>query len=123
MTDWIKHNGGPRPVADDVKVVMRLRGGQVRSPRITWEHCGGPGDVMEFRIINDHLIAAARLEGIRLGLDAAAKTVCRAEIEASRELAESGDCHSPTEGRFAGLAEATDLIRALNPDTIAAATD
>lgn len=59
------------------------------------------------------------LRGIELGLDAAATTVCRREIEAARELERSGDCHSPAEGRFAGLAEATDLIRNLNPDTIA----
>jgi len=64
-------------------------------------------------------IDAALKRGIELGLEAAATTVCRLEIEAARELAESGDCHCPAEGRFAGLAEATDLIRALDPDTIA----
>lgn len=65
----------------------------------------------------------ARLEGIRLGLEAAMKTVCSAEVKAARELAESGDSHCPAEGRFAGLAEATDLIRALDPETIAKEDD
>ena len=67
----------------------------------------------------DAKIDAARLEGIRLGLEAAATIVCGLETEAARELEENGDCHCPAEGRLAGLSEATDLIRDLNPDTIA----
>lgn len=65
----------------------------------------------------DAKIDAARLEGIRLGLEAAMKTVCSAEVKAAPE-AEVG-IDSLESGRFAGLAQATDLILALNPDTIA----
>ena len=120
MTDWIEHNGGPQPVGDDVWV------GIVTPPCLNWWDIEtmpakevGWGQKFEWSILNQHLIAAALKRGIELGLEAAATTVCRLEIEAARELEESGDCHCPAEGRFAGLAEATDLIRALNPDTIA----
>ena len=99
---------------------------QLRDDLETWQSVFP--HVMPDRLKSDQQLAeedvaakidAARLEGIRLGLEAAATTVCRREIEAARELEQSGDCHSPAEGRFAALAEATDLIRALNPDTIA----
>ena len=73
MTDWIEHNGGPQPVADDVWVqVCRIYSGHDRSPSMAagfdW-----PDSVRSFRILNQHLIDAARLEGIRLGLEAAEK--------------------------------------------------
>jgi hypothetical protein len=76
MTDWIKHSGGPQPVADDV-----------------WMHR------LEADIAN--LIDAARLEGIRLGLEAAGKVV-DAEIE-----------------DWASESEKLAAIRALDPETIA----
>ena len=59
-------------------------------------------------------IDAARLEGIRLGLEAAGRAVCGQEIKSATK---TGEYHGP--GRFAGLAEATDLIRTLDPETIA----
>ena len=68
MTDWIKHNGGPQPVADDVWV-ERLDGGFGLAgfmPSWNWSKS------TSYRILNQHLIDAARREGIRLGLEAAA---------------------------------------------------
>jgi hypothetical protein len=65
MTDWIEHDGGPQPVADDV-----------------WVHIDGIDECpaneaiwagsFPYRVLNQHLIDAARIEGIRLGLEAAA---------------------------------------------------
>ena len=66
MTDWKEHDGGPQPVAGDVWVAIRYK-------------YDGPANLTswvgrrEYRIINQHLIDAARLEGIRLGLEAAAR--------------------------------------------------
>lgn len=126
MTDWIEHNGKLRPVANGTWVRRFYRnypgepfrsGPQLTGPHDNWK------DVREYEVLNQHLIDAARHEGIRLGLEAAATTVCRREIKAAPSLEKSGDCHPPAEGRFAGLAEATDLIRALNPDTIAREAD
>ena len=155
MTDWINHNGGPQPVADDVWVfvVDPIEGGyQSPANEADWDHADS------YFVLNQHLIdakqaeidalrddletwqsvfphvmpdrlksdqqladedvaakiGAARLEGIRLGLEAAGRAVCGQEIKAATK---TGEYHGP--GRFAGLAEATDLIRALDPDTIA----
>jgi len=78
MSDWIEHNGGPQPVADDVWVEVSWpfpSGGVYLSEdadefdaasEIPWR------DKCRYRILNQHLIDAARLEGIRLGLEAAA---------------------------------------------------
>ena len=60
---------------------------------------------------------AALKRGIELGLEAAATTVCTRQWEAARELEESD--HHWAQGRFIGLAQATELICNLNPDTIA----
>ena len=72
MTDWIEHDGGPQPVADDVWVEINDHLGvyevEARS-HPSW------GTVKDYRILNQHLIDAARLEGIRLGLEAAAKVI------------------------------------------------
>ena len=68
MTKWIEHNGGPQPVADDVWV-DRLDGGFGLAgfmPSWNWSKS------TSYRILNQHLIDAARREGIRLGLEAAA---------------------------------------------------
>ena len=111
MSEWIKHDGGPQPVADDVwvEVVDPIEGAyDSRADDSDWPH------VTRYRILNQHLIDAARLDGIRLGLEAAGRAVCGQEIKAANK---TGEYHGP--GRFAGLAEATDLIRALDPDTIA----
>ena len=69
MTDWIEHNGGPQPVDDDVWVDINSNLGALRGLAgwfpLSWEERG------RYRILNQHLIDAARLEGIRLGLEAA----------------------------------------------------
>jgi len=67
MTDWIEHNGGPQPVADDVWVEFQnsvTRFWRVAGT-ISWSR------PRKYRILNQNLIDAARLEGIRLGLEAA----------------------------------------------------
>ncbi len=70
MTDWIEHDGGPQPVADDVwvYVVDPIDGNyQSASDEVDWPNAE------RYRVLNQHLIDAARLEGIRLGLEAAAR--------------------------------------------------
>lgn len=70
MTDWIEHNGGPQPVDDDVWV--EIDEGHI-------DHDCGPArefdwnreEWFRWNVINQHLIDAARKEGIRLGLEAA----------------------------------------------------
>jgi hypothetical protein len=71
VSDWKQHDGGPQPVADDVWVEVFKR------KRPPWaEFHDGPASeedwpsVSKYRILNQHLIDAARLEGIRLGLEA-----------------------------------------------------
>ena len=73
MSDWIEHDGGPQPVADDVWVQWLdydedPDGADVcPAQHVRWTTKGF------YRILNQHLIDAARLEGIRLGLEAAAR--------------------------------------------------
>jgi hypothetical protein len=70
VTEWIKHDGGPQPVADDVWVSLYVSNGYT----IAWLSQAVPWQKhTNFRILNQPLIDAARLEGIRLGLEAAAK--------------------------------------------------
>ena len=67
MTDWIEHNGGPQPVADDVWVVIvwpnpegrYLSFGNVieEASEIPWE-----GHKFRYRILNQHLIDAKQAE-------------------------------------------------------------
>jgi len=105
MTDWREHDGGPQPVDDDVWVQTDYDGD---IPTYGWENDWDYG--FRYRILNQHLIDAARLEGIRLGLEAAE--------EAAHEYADR--CRK--EGYFdAAIAFATHAedLRALNPDTIA----
>lgn len=77
MTDWNEHNCGPQPVADSVWV------GIVTPPCLNWWDIEtapakevGWGQKFEWSILNQHLIDVARLEGIRLGLEAAHKAIC-----------------------------------------------
>jgi hypothetical protein len=73
MPDWIEHDGGPQPVADDVWLyvadVLELPDEyyHCEAQDVDWPHA------QRYRILNQHLIDAARLEGIRLGLEAAAR--------------------------------------------------
>ena len=72
MTDWIKHDGGPQPVADGVWVEAK-QNDKERPTYICSGRLGHWPRITGYRILNQHLIDAARLEGIRLGLEAAAK--------------------------------------------------
>jgi hypothetical protein len=152
MTDWIKHDGGPQSVADDVWVeVAPFTGGQAEVLRTGFDRNLWRNKLF-FRILNQHLIDAkqaeidalredlaiwdsvfpdllpdrlksdkqlaeedvaakidaARLEGIRLGLEAAAKVV-DAEIEdwasESEKLAAIRDLDPETIARLHQLAE------------------
>jgi hypothetical protein len=77
VSDWIEHDGGPQPVADDVWVeviwptseglyLATCRDEIETTDEIPWD------GKQRYRVLNQHLIDAARLEGIRLGLEAAA---------------------------------------------------
>ena len=124
MTDWIDHDGGPQPVGDDVWVEAQwpFAGAHFsgepdemeQASELPWEGCN-----LRYRVVNQHLIDAARLEGIRLGLEAAAKAADDGAHWASESLREAHDNYLRSEGRSDGLTEATDLIRNLNPETIA----
>ena len=113
--DWIEHNGGPQPVDDDVWVqVWRKYSGHDRSPSMAagfdW-----PDSVRSFRILNQHLIDAARIEGIRLGLEAAVKMASQTII-----AARTGQIGTD----LRGISNVIDRdIRALDPETIAKEAD
>ena len=74
--DWIEHDGGPQPVDDEtwVEAQWPFAGGRFseqpdemdEAGELPWEGCE-----LRYRVLNQHLIDAARLEGIRLGLEAA----------------------------------------------------
>jgi len=70
MTDWIEHPGGPQPVAAWLEVEYRDGHDPERATGLSSDHPWSA--VARYRILNQHLIDAARLEGIRLGLEAAA---------------------------------------------------
>jgi hypothetical protein len=92
MTDWIEHDGGPQPVADDVwmEVIWPTHEGLYlatcrdeieTADEIPWE-----GERFRYHVLNQHLIDAARLEGIRLGLEAAATAIDRECPEVPTEI-------------------------------------
>ena len=108
MSDWIKHNGGPQPVADDVWVSLHEPDGYVIARlglTVSWQKQTSYG------ILNQHLIDAALKRGIELGLEAAAR-----EIGERQELAsncpDGGSEYLRTDHMLADL-------RALDPETIA----
>ncbi len=103
MTEWIKHDGGPQPVADDVWVERPNSSRRIGPAHwFDWTVKG------QYHVLNQHLIDAARLEGIRLGLEAAAR---EADVE----------WHDPNAGRLARLIAAH--VRDLDPETIAKEAD
>jgi hypothetical protein len=146
MTDWIEHDGGPQPVADDVWVEVRqLYQADDRdlATWIAWDY------KLRYRILNQHLIDAARKdglqkgleafdearlavegdiqklcdaarrEGIRLGLEAAEQAVLKAENTLENEWRAGDKSNSHLEGRSNGMGEAADIIRNINPEPIA----
>lgn len=66
-----------------------------------------------------HLIDAARLEGIRLGLEAAAREGDKASDRLDGEWREGSRADGHLAGRVDGMDEASVLIAALDPATIA----
>ncbi len=68
MTDWKQHDGGPQPVADDVWVERPNSSRRIGPAHwFDWTVKG------QYHVLNQPLIDADRLEGIRLGLEAAAR--------------------------------------------------
>ncbi len=154
MSDWIEHNGGPQPVDDDawVEAQWPFAGGYLsgepdemeQASELPWE-----GWELRYRILNQHLIDAARKEGlqmgleafdearlavegdiqklcdaarregIRLGLEAAEQAALKAENTLENEWRAGDKSDSHLEGRSDGMGEAADIIRNLNPETIA----
>jgi hypothetical protein len=123
MTDWIKHDGGPQPVADDVWVQWLdydedPDGADVcPAQHVRWTTKGF------YRILNQHLIDAARLEGIRLGLEAAAREAAKGSDRLDGEWREGCKTDNHLAGQSDGMDEAAGLIRALDPETIAKEAD
>ncbi|MCA6276578.1 MAG: hypothetical protein IM662_02315 [Phenylobacterium sp.] len=108
MSDWKQHDGGPQPVADDVWVERPNS-----SRRIGPAHGFDWAVKCRFHILNQHLIDAARLEGIRLGLEAAE--------QAAQEYAYQCRAGGHFEVAIAFNTHADD-IRNINPETIAKET-
>lgn len=55
---WIRHRGGKCPVADDVKVLYRMRSGTIASNakhscNLRWDHSKVGGDIMAYRVIEE----------------------------------------------------------------------
>ena len=121
MTDWIEHDGGPQPVADDVWVEVRqLYQADDRdlATWIAWDY------KLRYRILNQHLIDAARREGIRLGLEAAAKVATekvekRIGVPCPDGVEGCLAFHFRREYRDKSAFHIAHDLRALNPDTIA----
>ena len=115
MTDWIEHKAGdPQPVDDETWVVAPtsdMWAPEVRRAKsIPWLYTTG-----RYRILNQHLIDAARLEGIRLGLEAAVKMASQTII-----AARTGQIGTD----LRGISNVIDRdIRALDPETIAKEAD
>jgi len=124
MTDWIEHNGGPQPVDDDawVEAQWPFAGGYLsgepdemeQASELPWE-----GWELRYRILNQPLIDAALKRGIELGLEAAEQAALKAENTLENEWRAGDKSDSHLEGRSDGMGEAADIIRNLNPETIA----
>jgi len=124
MTDWIEHDGGPQPVDDDawVEAQWPFAGGYLsgepdemeQASELPWE-----GWELRYRILNQPLIDAALKRGIELGLEAAEQAALKAENTLENEWRAGDKSDSHLEGRSDGMGEAADIIRNLNPETIA----
>jgi hypothetical protein len=124
VSDWIEHNGGPQPVDDDawVEAQWPFAGGYLsgepdemeQASELPWE-----GWELRYRILNQPLIDAALKRGIELGLEAAEQAALKAENTLENEWRAGDKSDSHLEGRSDGMGEAADIIRNLNPETIA----
>jgi hypothetical protein len=123
MTDWIEHNGGPQPVADDVWVeVSQLYQADDRDLArwIAWDY------KLRYRILNQHLIDAARKEGLQMGLEAfdEARLAVEGDIQKLCDAARLGGIRLGLEAAKRAIEplyepQADDILQALNPETIA----
>ena len=118
MTDWLEHDGGPQPVADDVWVEAK-QNDKERPTYICSGRLGHWPRITGYRILNQHLIDAARLEGIRLGLEAAAREADKGSDRIAGEWRDGCRADNYLQGQSEGMDEAARLIRALDPETIA----
>lgn len=61
MSDWIKHDGGKRPVEPTTRVVVKHRSGETSDSYVgsnksdeakewAWHHNGDPGDIIAYRL-------------------------------------------------------------------------
>jgi hypothetical protein len=127
VSDWIEHDAGPQPVADDVWVEVQIFEGKTGPDSGVTGFCQAElhdwSSPVWYRIINQHLIDAAisifhaeipklwdaaRLEGIRLGLEAAAREIVeRVELSCTTD---GGDEWLRTDHMLAD-------IRAQDPET------
>ncbi len=103
MSDWIEHDGGPRPVAADVWVWRGRKPNESR--RIGPAYGFNWTAKCHYRILNQHLTDAARLEGIREGRDAAFRVLITQFLSQER---------GPPEWHMLGTA-----ISTLDPETVA----
>ena len=130
MTDWIEHNGGPQPFPNNTVIEAAFIGqntpdgffglgllgnmegaistGTTFQGVLTFIEDVHLNDTYYYKTVNQHLIDAARLEGIRLGLEAAATA---ALLQSHSE---------PFDLKY--IDAVWSVIRALNPDTIARET-
>ena len=127
MSDWIKHDGGPQPVADDVwvHVVDPIEGSyQSTASGADWD------DARHYFVLNQHLIDAARKEEFQKGVQAFDETLLALEADISNliDAARLEGIRLGLEAAAKALWEdedwedaigVTELIRALDPDTIA----
>ena len=114
MTDWKQHDGGPQPVADDVWVERPNSSRRIGPAHwFDWTVKG------QYHVLNQPLIDDARLEGIRLGLEAAAREADKGSDRIAGEWREGCRADNYLQGQSDGMDEAAGLIRALDPETIA----
>jgi len=120
VTDWIEHDGGPQPVAGDVWVeVSQLYQADDRDLArwIAWDY------KLRYRILNQHLIDAARKEGLQMGLEAfdEARLAVEGDIQKLCDAARLEGIRLGLEAAGAHLTEGGWIpeIRELDPDTIA----
>jgi hypothetical protein len=85
-----------------------------QASELPWE-----GWELRYRILNQPLIDAALKRGIELGLEAAEQAALKAENTLENEWRAGDKSDSHLEGRSDGMGEAADIIRNLNPETIA----
>lgn len=106
---WIRHRGGKCPVADDVKVLYRMRSGTITSRGepssiLSWDHSKSGADIMAYRVIEetkDQEIEEVKDTNIgTLSITLDANDVFKPMIASMKEMAlEWGQIESPLKWR------------------------